>query len=173
MAVANAIVELGGSYTTVAITVHLSRRGSGRLMFTSALPAESLAIATHAINTAARLESYARFDLAKLQEGDVTVSTSIREPLVGPSFGLALAAAFLAELSRKTIPGDIAFTGEVLPDGRIGAVGDIQLKLAACGRLGYNALVLPSSQIDFMCTHCRQICVGDLFQLYARAIDEN
>lgn len=79
-------------------------------------------------------------------DSDVTVKIS-SEGIGGPSAGLAYALTIVQELS----PDDIAFgkrvavTGEISPDGSVGAVGGVDFKTLAAEREGTELFVVPAA----------------------------
>jgi PDZ domain-containing protein len=78
-------------------------------------------------------------------ESDVTVKIR-SEGIGGPSAGLAYALTIVQELS----PEDIAFgkrvatTGEISPDGSVGAVGGVDFKTIAAEREGVELFLVPA-----------------------------
>ena len=49
----------------------------------------------------------------------------------GPSFGVAIALAFISAVTKKIIPSNLCVTGEILLNGEIKAVGGIKEKIGA------------------------------------------
>ncbi|NCC53220.1 MAG: hypothetical protein EOM20_18690 [Spartobacteria bacterium] len=62
----------------------------------------------------------------------------------GSSAGCALALGLMAALEGRELPSDFAVTGSVLPDGSIGRVGDIHLKMMAAHREGKKRMLVPA-----------------------------
>ncbi len=69
--------------------------------------------------------------------------------LDGPSFGLALCLAGASCLLDTAAPADLLALGEVMPDGRVGAVGalDRKLEVVAGWALGLRRLLVASEQV--------------------------
>lgn len=64
----------------------------------------------------------------------------------GPSGGAALTTAAIALLSNKSIKKEIAITGAIRPDGKIGSVGGIMLKTEAAAKAGFKKIIIPEWQ---------------------------
>lgn len=65
-------------------------------------------------------------------------------PKDGPSAGLAHTIAMISLFSRKTVPPQIAMTGEVSLRGRVMPVGGIKEKLIGAHRAGVKTVLLPA-----------------------------
>jgi hypothetical protein len=63
----------------------------------------------------------------------------------GPSAGGALTLALAGLLEGHRFPDDLAFTGTILPDGTVGRVGGVALKLQAAAAAGKRRVLFPSS----------------------------
>jgi len=66
----------------------------------------------------------------------------------GPSAGAALTLAIIAAMKNQSIRTDIAITGTILPDGRIGAISGILEKAQAAGEANMSLFILPAGQSD-------------------------
>lgn len=64
----------------------------------------------------------------------------------GPSGGAALTTALIALLLNKSIKKDLAITGAIRPDGKIGSVGGIMLKTEAAAKAGFKRIIIPEWQ---------------------------
>jgi Lon-like protease len=63
----------------------------------------------------------------------------------GPSAGLAFALEVLEEMGRDVVHGHkIAATGEIRPDGSIGAIGGIKQKTIGAREAGVDAFLVPA-----------------------------
>lgn len=77
---------------------------------------------------------------------DVQVEVDSGE-VSGPSAGLAWTLAIIDELTPGSLTGErpLAVTGEILPDGTVGAVGGVVQKLSAVAREGHDRFMFPAS----------------------------
>ncbi len=73
----------------------------------------------------------------------INVSFTIRGRIDGPSAGGVCCVAMLSAIDGRSVPNDFAFTGTILPDGTIGAVGGVVEKIHAVKRAGRQRVVLP------------------------------
>ncbi len=64
-------------------------------------------------------------------------------PKDGPSAGIAIAVAVLSLLKERSIPRDVAMTGELTLSGRVLPVGGIKEKILAGRRAGVKTILLP------------------------------
>ena len=64
-------------------------------------------------------------------------------PKDGPSAGLAHTIALVSLFSGKTVPPEIAMTGEISLRGRVMPVGGIKEKLIGAHRAGVKTVLLP------------------------------
>jgi Lon-like protease len=65
----------------------------------------------------------------------------------GPSAGLAFALEVLQELGRNVVRGHkIAVTGEILPDGSVGAIGGVKQKTIGAREAHVDAFLVPAGE---------------------------
>lgn len=82
--------------------------------------------------------------------GILSLSITLSAPLgdEGPSVGAGLAVGFLAVLRGDQLAKDIAMTGTLEPDGRIGQVRNIKQKIMIAAYQGYRVVLIPRGQIS-------------------------
>lgn len=78
-----------------------------------------------------------------INPGKVDVDFGVSGPIDGPSAGGILTVGVIAALLGAPIRGDMTMTGTISPDGSIGPVGGIDLKLRAAADQGYRTVLLP------------------------------
>lgn len=88
-------------------------------------------------------------------------------PIVGESYGLALAIGLACTCSARTIRPSLAVTGGLGEDAIVVPVGDINKKRLAARDLGFDLLVLPAQQLDFFCSTIAQAPVATAFAAWA------
>jgi hypothetical protein len=78
-----------------------------------------------------------------LNPGTIDVNFAITGPIDGPSAGGILTVGVLSALLNAPLRGDMTMTGTISPDGSIGPVGGVDLKLKAAAAQGYSRVLLP------------------------------
>lgn len=81
---------------------------------------------------------------------DFLASIKADSPIVGgPSASAAIAVAFSAALLGLPLRSDVVLTGMVLPDGSIGPVGGLKVKLEAAAQMGARVFLVPFGQTEY------------------------
>ncbi|MCD6496617.1 MAG: hypothetical protein J7K54_05075 [Candidatus Aenigmarchaeota archaeon] len=84
---------------------------------------------------------------AKEGERDFILTFNVSSRLIGgPSAGAAIATAAVAAIENRDIRNDVAMTGTIDSDGRIGMVGGILEKAKAASEAGYRIFLIPKGQ---------------------------
>ncbi len=133
--------SVGGEMLPIEVTV--IPNGNGRLELTGSLGdvmKESCKIALSYIKSNA--ERYGiETDFSKIDihihapEGAV--------PKDGPSAGITLTTALLSVLTKRSVKGDVAMTGEVTLQGRVLPIGGLKEKAMAAYREGIRTVIIP------------------------------
>ena len=136
--------EAAGGAVVDELSVEILRTpGAGRVWTAQAVGGDAEAAATHAVQAATALLRRIGY-AAEPRDLDVAWSTSRPGTRIdGPSLGLALAIAVLARGTDTPLPGDVAVTGAIGVDGRVGAVAGIAAKIEAARAAGLARLIAP------------------------------
>ena len=96
--------------------------------------------------------NYKKFNLPKDFYRNIDLHLHVPEgaiPKDGPSAGIAILAAMISSLTGKSLPPDIAMTGEITITGQVLAVGGLEEKILAAKRYGIRKVFLPKeNEID-------------------------
>jgi len=78
---------------------------------------------------------------------DFIISFNVDSQLIGgESAGAAMTIAAFAAIENRKIRDDVAITGTINPDGRIGKVGGVLEKAKAAADAGYTIFLVPKGQ---------------------------
>ena len=87
---------------------------------------------------------------AAMQRNDVMngvrITVEFSGDVDGPSAGSVMCLSILSAMDGRTLPEDFAMTGTIMPDGTIGAVGGIALKVQAAIKRGCRRIYIPMCQ---------------------------
>ena len=171
MPTAKSIVLLGTSHYILSICASF-REGNGKLHLTGTLGQEIRIALLAAINAIHELDSYVDgFDPTIFANRNLHITVSVEGmkdiPVVGESYGLALAMAVLAAAINKPLPKDLVYTGCIGPAGEVLPVGGASGKRKAAKQLGFDRIMLPSSQLDMMGNDIIQCPVKDVQEAFS------
>ncbi|MEA2033020.1 MAG: S16 family serine protease [Euryarchaeota archaeon] len=92
-------------------------------------------------------EVAARLTGTELNNVDVFFSIDAPAEIIGgPSAGAAMTIAAIAAIENRHLRDDVVITGEIRPDGSIGAVGGIIEKAEAAEEAGMSLFLVPQGQ---------------------------
>ncbi len=141
MAVGLAWTPYGGTIQIIETSI---MEGKGNLLCTGQLGAVMTESAQAAL-TYIRANS-SLFNLPPNFYKDMDIHIHAPEgsiPKDGPSAGITIAVSLLSALLKRTIPEDIAMTGEITLTGRILPVGGTREKLLSAYMAGIKQIILP------------------------------
>jgi ATP-dependent Lon protease len=93
-------------------------------------------------------------------------------PKDGPSAGVTLVTALASELTRRSVRGDIAMTGEITLSGRVLPVGGIKEKVLAARRVGIREVILPRQNEKNVNEDLTEELRRDMTIHYVQSVDE-
>lgn len=73
----------------------------------------------------------------------VRITVEFSGDVDGPSAGGVMCLSILSAMDGRTVPDDFAMTGTIMPDGTIGAVGGVALKMRAAIKRGCKRICIP------------------------------
>jgi len=85
-----------------------------------------------------------------LNPSAIDIHFTITGPIDGPSAGGILTVGALAALRGVSLLPGVTMTGTISPDGSIGRVGGIALKLEAAKEAGFSTVLLPPSNMQIL-----------------------
>jgi PDZ domain-containing protein len=92
----------------------------------------------------------------------------------GPSAGLAFTLTLIDELSPGDLTGgaDVAVTGTIELDGRVGAIGGLPQKASAVRQAGVHHFLVPAAQSETDLARAREIAGDDVEIIPVATLDE-
>jgi hypothetical protein len=104
----------------------------------------------------------------------IDIHFTITGPIDGPSAGGILTVGALAALRGVSLLPGVTMTGTISPDGSIGRVGGITLKLEAAKEAGFSTVLLPPSNMQILDQETGEVLdareVGALLGLTVRPV---
>jgi predicted S18 family serine protease len=136
------VLKDGREGRLATLTVEL-QPGRGRLLI-AVPPYENEDTQRSAIAAKRAAERLVGLDLALV---DVVFSLEADvEFIAGPSAGGAMAAALVAAMENRWVRGDAIVSATIDELGRLGAVGDIELKIRAAKDAGFKLFIVATNQ---------------------------
>ena len=83
-----------------------------------------------------------------LDPASVDIDFQITGPIDGPSAGGILTVGVLAALRNTPLKPGVTMTGTISPDGSLGPVGGVDIKLKAARDAGYDTVLLPPANMQ-------------------------
>lgn len=159
---AHAIALDGRTPLLISITTE-AYEGSGNIAINGQFLSDVEDVAGAALSAASTVANYYGIDEAELTSRDLIIHVKSPAPLIGPSYGLALAVSIISSIIDFPI-FEAIFTGEISPNGNVLPVGDIDLKRLGALKLGFSRIVLPRSQCDWFDPVITQRPVSNIFE---------
>ncbi len=162
--------EFGGDVLEIETTV-LSGKGAltltgqlGEIMQESAQASLSY-IRSRALELGLKNSFYANKDIhIHIPEGAT--------PKDGPSAGIAICAALISALTKKSMLADLAMTGEITLQGRVLAVGGLKEKLLAVKQHNIQTVIVPKENYDDVQEVLKETALDDLKLIFANTMDD-
>ena len=82
-----------------------------------------------------------------LDPATVDIDFQVTGPIDGPSAGAILTVGVLAALRNTPLKPGVTMTGTISPDGSVGPVGGVDIKLKAARDAGYDTVLLPPANM--------------------------
>lgn len=147
------------------------KRGQGEIMIAACVadPNTIEEIVNNAIGFADEIIGLEERPFPDLSSHDLLIRLStpgLGTPIFGPSYGLLLSLGIIFALNRTAPTITACVTGEVNGSGEVLDVGDISKKRRGAVVLGFDKLMLPTSQVDFFSSEVVQIPVATIFEAY-------
>ena len=137
------VTQVGTPSGELATLTAELRQGSGRVLI-GVPPYENNDTQMAARNAVQAAGSETGFDLSST---DVAYSIeTTAEMITGPSAGAAMAVVLVAVIENKEVLQGAITSATVDESGRLGPVGDIDIKIGAAEQAGYTLFVVSSNQ---------------------------
>lgn len=143
-----AYTSAGGDLLPIEVTYY---PGKGDIVITGNLKetmTESAKVAIDYVKANAKKFGLENFDFKKhdihihVPQGGI--------PKDGPSAGVTLTTAVISSLSNRSVPNNIAMTGEITLRGRVMIIGGIKEKVISAYRGGINEIFIPEDDERFL-----------------------
>ncbi len=130
----------GVTHTTAITTGRFHTEGSGASARQSCVPAGDSKTGTACIGASSQGFTTYQFPI------DITINTQL---VGGPSAGLAFTLAIVDDLTPGSLTGgkQVAVTGTIDPDGRVGEVGGVEQKAITARTNGVQLMIVPKAEV--------------------------
>jgi ATP-dependent Lon protease len=159
VAVGLAVTSAGGEILFIEAT---RMKGKGELKITGSVGDMMRESAMTAVSLVRTRADELGIDPAVFQESDLHIHIPAgATPKDGPSAGIAIVVALTSLLGNRSVPPDLAMTGEITLRGKVLPVGGIKEKILAAKRAGVERVLIPTpNQKDLIEIPAHQL--GDL-----------
>lgn len=125
--------------------------GKGNIVITGNLKEtmkESASVALGYVKANAKKFGITNIDFSKIDIHIHVPSGGI--PKDGPSAGVTLTTAIISALSKRTVPNNIAMTGEITLRGKVLIIGGVKEKVISAFRGGVNEIFIPKNDERYL-----------------------
>jgi len=175
--VVNGLAVLGASRGAVIDIEASAEKGSGRLTVTGIVEKQEINSGSQKLirNSTAKASVENMLTVLKnlysieTSDYDIHVNFPGGTPIDGPSAGIAIASAVYSAVTKKTVPDNIAMTGEISIHGKVKPVGGVPEKIDAAREMGASRVFIPKDNYDkSLEKHDIEICpvedIGEVFE---------
>ena len=135
-----AYTNMGGVVTTTEV---IDYKGNGNILITGSVGKvmeESIQVIVSFV------KSHYKYNLNNIDLHFHLLDASTKKD--GPSAGLSIAMALISLLEKRTIPSDVAFTGELTLNGKILKIGGLKEKLIGAYNKNINTVYIPTRNVS-------------------------
>lgn len=135
-----AYTNVGGVVTTTEV---IDYKGNGNILITGSVGKvmeESIQVIVSFV------KSHYKYNLNNIDLHFHLLDASTKKD--GPSAGLSIAMALISLLEKRTIPSDVAFTGELTLNGKILKIGGLKEKLIGAYNKNINTVYIPTRNVS-------------------------
>lgn len=135
-----AYTSMGGVVTTTEV---IDYKGNGNILITGSVGKvmeESIQVIVSFV------KSHYKYNLNNIDLHFHLLDASTKKD--GPSAGLSIAMALISLLEKRTIPSDVAFTGELTLNGKILKIGGLKEKLIGAYNKNINTVYIPTRNVS-------------------------
>ena len=167
-----AYTDVGGEVLIIESSIYPARGGKGGLKLTGSLGPVMKESAHTVLSCLSSRADALGIDLTSLQENHIHLHfPDGATPKDGPSAGIAMMCSMVGSIKRRSMPLDLAMTGELTLSGRVMAVGGIREKVLAAIRFGRKRVIIPYEN----CSDLKEISASALEEVEiipVRTVDE-